>query len=455
MHLIKKNIAPNYLAYLSVVFPVSLILGPTFVEIFSGLLIIFFFIKADNSFYTKYKFFINIFLIFYLYLVIRSLNFSYEFDKIKSILFYFRFLFFCCAIIFCLNKINFSKSFNINYILFIFFLLIFDSIIQYYYGRNIFNVPLYDKFRASSFFGKELILGSFLFRMLPFIIMICILAKIDFKKNILKLSIFFSLYFYAVLLSGERTSFFLLLLTICLLIILIKNLRKALLYGLLFFVFLNLIFSFSVKNPFDRMFKYTFSQIVSQKVFLKQNENLNNAEINKKINNLESRNTKLSNLELNNKSSLLPNYYIFSREHQGHYVIALRMFFDNPIFGQGPRSFRYLCSDEKFLKSDGICTTHPHNTYFQLLAETGLIGFFFIFLLFFSCLTALIKKFIYNLKYTKEDNTFVQIKYISLIAIFVNLFPFVPSGNFFNNWLSFTYYYPIAFYIYSVNKSKN
>jgi hypothetical protein len=222
MHLIKKNIAPNYLAYLSVVFPVSLILGPTFIEIFSGLLIIFFFIKADNNFYTKHKFFINIFLIFYLYLVIRSLNFSYEFDKIKSILFYFRFLFFCCAIIFFLNKINSSKSFNINYCFFIFFLLIFDSIIQYYYGRNIFNVPLYDKFRASSFFGKELILGSFLFRMLPFIITICMLVKIDFKKNILKLSIFFSLYFFAVLLSGERTSFFLLLLTICLLIILIK-----------------------------------------------------------------------------------------------------------------------------------------------------------------------------------------------------------------------------------------
>jgi O-antigen ligase len=436
MYLIKKNIAPNYLAHLSIVFPLSLILGPTFIEIFSGLLVIFFFIKADNSFYTKHKLFINIFLIFYLYLVINSLNFSHEFAKIKSILFYFRFLFFCCAIIFCLNHINVTKKFNINYIFFIFLLLIFDSIIQYYYGRNVFNIPLYDKFRASSFFGEELILGSFLFRMLPFIIMICMLAKIDFNKNILKLSIFFSLYFFAVLLSGERTSFFLLLLTICLLIILIKNLRKALLYGLLFFVFLNLIFSFSIKNPFDRMFKYTFSQIVSQKIFLKQNEKFNNAEI-------------------NNKSSLLPNYYIFSREHQGHYVIALRMFLDNPIFGQGPRSFRYLCSDEKFIKSDGMCTTHPHNTYLQLLAETGLIGFFFVFLLFFSCLTTLIKKFIYNLKYTKEDNNFVKIKYISLIAIFVNLFPFVPSGNFFNNWLSFTFYYPIAFYIYSVNKSKN
>jgi hypothetical protein len=113
-----------------------------------------------------------------------------------------------------------------------------------------------------------------------------------------------------VLLSGERTSFFLLLITICLLIILIKNLRKALLYGLLFFVFLNLIFSFFIKNPFDRMFKYTFSQVVTQKIFLKQNEKFNNAEINEK-NNLESHNTKLSNLEVNNKSYLLSNYYIF------------------------------------------------------------------------------------------------------------------------------------------------
>jgi magnesium-transporting ATPase (P-type) len=106
------------------------------------------------------------------------------------------------------------------------------------------------------------------------------------------------------------------------------------------------------------------------------------------------------------------------------------MFLDNPIFGQGPRSFRYLCFDEKFIKSDGICTTHPHNTYLQLLAETGLIGFFFVFLLFFSCLTALIKKFIYNLKYTKEDNNFVQIKQISrFISIITYLIYSLISNN--------------------------
>jgi hypothetical protein len=368
--------------------------------------------------------------------VLRTLFFSHEFEKIRSILFYFRFLFFCCAIIYCLNKINFTKNFKVKYIFLIFLLLILDSILQYYQGRNILNIPLHDTFRASSFFGKELILGSFLFRMLPFILIICILFKLDLKKNIFKLSIFFSLFFFAVLISGERTSFFLLLLTIFLLIILIKDLRKILLYALLFFLLLNLIFSFSNKNPYDRMFKYTFSQMISQKVDLQVNENLSNLELNKKINSFS-------------------NNYVFSREHQGHYIIALRMFLDNPIFGQGPRSFRYLCSEDRFIKSDGICTTHPHNTYLQLLAETGLIGFLFIFVLFLFTVKELVRKFFKNFKHQNRDNNYVQIKYISLIAIFVSLFPLAPSGNFFNNWLSFVYYYPIAFYIYSINKSKN
>lgn len=434
MRVINNNLISNYFSYIILVFPISLILGATFVEIFSGLLIILFFSSVDNNFYKKNKFYINFFLIFYSYLIIRSLFFSQEFEKIRSIIFYFRYLFFCCALVFFLNKINFRKNLNIKYIFYIFLLLILDSIFQYYNGKNILNIPLYDEFRASSLFGKELILGSFLFRMLPFILIVCVLCKLDLKKNLVKLSIFFSLYIFAVLISGERTSFFLLLLIIFLLILLINDFRKVLFYGLIFFLFINLIFSFSNKNPLDRMFKHTFSQIVSKKV----SSNVNQKE---------------DNLELNKKFGFLSNYYVFSREHQGHYVIAIRMFLDNPIFGQGPRSFRYLCSEEKFIKSDGICTTHPHNTFLQLLAETGLVGFFFIFLLFIFLLKELVKKFFNNLKYkNKKDSSLLKIKFISLIAIFVNLFPFVPSGNFFNNWLSFVYYYPIAFYIYSTNK---
>lgn len=444
MRVVKNTRISNYLSYLILIFPISLILGPTFIEIFSGLLIIFFIVKVDRGFYHKNKFYINFFLIFYLYLVVRTLFFSHEFEKIKSLLFYFRFLFFCCAITYYLNKINFTKKFNLKYIFFIFLLLILDSILQYYHGRNILSIPLHDTFRGSSFFGKELILGSFLFRMFPFILIICILYKLDLKKNIFELSIFFSLYFYAVLISGERTSFFLLLLTFFLLIILINDFRKILFYSLIFFLFINLIFSFSNKNPYDRMFKYTFKQMISQKV---------DSKVDLKVDSKLEEN--LNNLELNKKINSFSNNYVFSREHQGHYIIALRMFLDNPIFGQGPRSFRYLCSEDRFIKSDGICTTHPHNTYLQLLAETGLIGFIFIFVLFLFTLKELVKKFFKNFKHKNRDNNFVKIKYISLIAIFVSLFPLAPSGNFFNNWLSFVYYYPIAFYIYSINKSKN
>lgn len=431
MHFLKKYIISNFLFYFSFLFSTSLILGPTFIEIFSGLLIIFFFCNVDKDFYHKNKFYINIFLVFYLYIVFRSLFFSFEFEKIRSILFYFRFLLFSCAIIFILERTNLNKKFNINFIFFIFLLLIVDSVIQYYYGKNIFNIPLYNIDRASSFFGKELILGSFLFRSLPLILIICILCKLDFNKNIFKLSIFFSLYFFAVLISGERTSIFLLLLTIFLFLFLIKNIRKTMFCSLAFFIIIVFISTFSHKNPLKRVYNVTLNQ------FFKVEE----SQIN-------------TNFTLNISKIYSNGFYFFSKDHQGHYVVAIRMFLDNPIFGQGTRSFRYVCSEEKFLKSDGICSTHPHNTYLQLLAETGLVGFSFIFILLFFLSKRIISKLLNDFNRKVIDNKFLQVKYISLIAIFVSIFPFVPSGNFFNNWLSFLYYYPLSFYIYSINKIK-
>tara|TARA_B110000503_G_scaffold96428_1_gene145014 strand:+ start:258 stop:1538 length:1281 start_codon:yes stop_codon:yes gene_type:complete len=420
--------------------PFLFILGPTFVEIFSFFLVTLFLFEAKSSFYKNDKKYIYLFLVFYFYILLRSLFFSLEFEKIRSVVFYFRFLFYVLALIYFINQINNKHKYLVKIIFTGFLLLILDSIIQYYYGKNIFNIPLYDQSRASSFFGKELVLGSFLFRFLPFIFIILLLHKFNFHKNKLNLSFFLGLYFFTVLISGERTSFFLLFLTIFLLLVLIKKLRKILLYSLSFFLLLILITSYFHKSPFDRMFISTWNQIFEPKNNISITEPKNKTYI--------SESNKDSNLAN-------PRFYIFSKDHQGHYVVTIRMFFDNPIFGQGTRSFRYLCSEEKFIKTDGICSTHPHNTYLQLLAETGLVGFSFIFILFLFCLKELIKKFFNNIKYQKKDNNLSQIKYISLIAIFVSLFPFVPSGNFFNNWLSFIYYYPIAFYIYSINKRKN
>ena len=58
------------------------------------------------------------------------------------------------------------------------------------------------------------------------------------------------------------------------------------------------------------------------------------------------------------------------------------MYLDNKILGVGVRNFRKLCSDKKYEKSNLSCAPHPHNTYIQILSETGIIGFSFLMIIF-------------------------------------------------------------------------
>ena len=73
---------------------------------------------------------------------------------------------------------------------------------------------------------------------------------------------------------------------------------------------------------------------------------------------------------------------------------AYKMFIDNKFFGKGVKMFRKLCSKKEFEYDEWSCTSHPHNTYFQLLAETGIFGFLLVFTIFILCLVELAK--IYN-----------------------------------------------------------
>ena len=142
---------------------------------------------------------------------------------------------------------------------------------------------------------------------------------------------------------------------------------------------------------------------------------------------------------------------IFSKTYEGHYKVSLNMFKDKPIFGQGVKTFRKYCSKKENYISEVACTTHPHNIYFQLLAETGVFSFLIVLFLFLYLTYKLIKISFLNLFkniYLKDYRTLIYIFYA------VNLFPFAPSGNFFNNWLSIIYYLPSGYLIF-LNSNKN
>jgi O-antigen ligase len=91
----------------------------------------------------------------------------------------------------------------------------------------------------------------------------------------------------------------------------------------------------------------------------------------------------LVNKNISSEENKIHKFNIFSKGHEAHYLAAYKMFKDNIFFGQGPNMFRLLCSRNEFYVEPQSCSTHPHNYYIQLLAETGLVGFSFLVFFFF------------------------------------------------------------------------
>ena len=132
---------------------------------------------------------------------------------------------------------------------------------------------------------------------------------------------------------------------------------------------------------------------------------------------------------------------------------AYNMFRDNPFLGHGPKMFRVLCKDEKYKASIEPCLTHPHNFYVQLLAETGIVGFLFLF-------SALIYVFFIALRQFKsiifkQKRPLTDYQVCLLAGMLVSLWPLSPNGNFFNNWLMIVYSLPVGFYLQSIYFKKD
>ena len=411
------------------------IIGIALVEIIFFFLIIYYFTKYKNSSFTLFKDNKLIFLLsFSIYVSINHLfqydNFGEKYFEYSSFL-HIRYFFLTIITIYCLDK-SFKKNlFLLPILAFLiaYVVLIPDSFLQFFTGKNFIGNNLIN-FRVSSFFGDDLILGSFIIKTFPLILFISILFQKKLKKYFFPI-VFFTTLFSSILifLSGGRTSFYLLIIFLILIYFFIKSLRKILSISYLFaIIFIFMIAQLNTSGELvNRIFIKPFHQIT------------NGIYANEKLNTLEEDDRKLSE-----------NLRVFSNDHHNHYKLALHLFIENPIFGVGPKGFRYYCRSIQYNSKIGMCTTHPHNYLIQIISELGLIGiFFYTTSLFFVILNILKTNKVTSKKFDHHKKNLFT---LSSIIILINFFPFSPSGNFFNNWLSIVNYYSIGFYIYSFNK---
>jgi len=420
--MIFNSIKEKFLFYTFPVFlfsliPFFLITGPFLSDLsvsLISLLFLYYCIKKKNFSYFNNKYF-YFFFIFWIYLIINSLTNNFNFDSLKISFFLFRYAVFVIAIAALLNENEkFIKYFF--YCIFVcFVVLIIDGFYQFFSGENILGWKR--DHRTSSFFGEEKILGSYLSRLWPIFFGLSLFLIKKNNKLFYVIILVFILTETLIFLSGDRTAFFLINLSAIFVILFSRKILKLRLITLLLSIMLITIISFFNPSAKERVFDQTLKQM-----------NL--------INKIDS-----------NKDGL----YIFSKEHTHHYLSAYKMFLDNKFFGVGVKNFRKLCKDHRYEISKMSCAPHPHNSYVQILSETGIAGFLFLITVLFYFITYVFKHFLLK---TKSKYYFTDFEICILSGLAMYLWPFVPTGNVFNNWLSIAMILNLPLLLWSRNQLK-
>ncbi len=516
-----RNIIKTDLNNVSLIFliflPAALVAGPFLAEIIINFIAIKFLIenlKSRNNAYLKDYLFV-FFLLFYFIQIVSLINSEIFSESALNVFSYIRYPLFVFGVADLLEK----KKTGLKYLYFSITLTIFivalDGFKQFFSDTNFIGYPKYRIDRISGFFNDDLILGSYLFRFFPVLLVLTLFFENKTGKNIFYFNIILLLSIYLLtFLTGERSSFILLSIFVIIIIVL---LQISIRFKIYFLTLIVIILSSTILiNP--TMKDRYIDQIIIQ-VFDK------------------------------NKSLNLSEY-------QPMYDTSIKMFKENPILGVGTKGYRYHCRDsdyityfhdrkfvkdntkiyidfgwkeirnlniievyvndgdeisvgdklfsfhftgdkkniqifnssldgkilkihERDLSADGIrryinndvfadikpskvpdqetgyydsCNTHPHNYYFQLLAETGLLGFSLIFAMFLYLSYLIIKTGINSYFFKRRDLNNLEICLI--VYFFVILWPLIPTGNFFNNWLNIISIFPLGIYLH-VKKINN
>ena len=230
-----KSIEAYFIKFSSVLYcllPVLIITGPFLPDFSLSIIsIIFLILTVKNRNFNIYNnLYFKIFILFYFYIVLVSIFSDNLKLSLETSIFYIRFGIFALAICYILeNNNSIIGSIKIIFVS-LYLILFFDTIYQLIVGKNIIGLTYInlDNFRLTSFFGKNEVLGSYIARFYTFVLSIIFLDAYKNKKKINKFLIFFItiISICTVIMSGERTALFLIVISCLLLALSIISLRK-------------------------------------------------------------------------------------------------------------------------------------------------------------------------------------------------------------------------------------
>ena len=414
-----NKILNSYFLLLFSFIPASIIVGPA-ISLVNILIIDFSFIflilyKKDYKFLSNKTVKFIIFLC--LYLIFNSII-----SKDFSMSAYRNFGFIRFGILFlAFNYFFYNKDF-INRVLIVWILtlsiLTLDTYLESISGRNILGYGEEYGRRIVSFFKDEPIVGGYINGF--YLVLIGYLFYLNdkivnkYKNIILIYSIFFLI---AIVLTGERS-----------------NSIKAV-FGFFLFYSFNDFFKFKEKILSILLLILMFTLLLNTSNFLKLRYG---GQFFKPIISIFQSNGQIQKNEISIKNKLKDNIYI------SLYQSGFDVFKKYPIFGVGNKNYRLeTCSAKNITKYN--CSTHPHQIYFEFLAEHGLIGSMILLFILFNLVFSKIKIILNSKNYLQLG---------CLIFLIISFVPFLPSGAFFADY-SLTIFWVNLSIMYAVEKKTN
>ena len=389
-----SKILNSYFLILFSFIPASIIIGPA-ISLFNILLIdiafIFFILfKKDFKFLSNKT--VKLIILLCLYLIFNSIiakDFSMSAYRnlgfIRFGIFFLAFNYFFYNNDF-VNRVLVIWAFTLSF-------LSLDTYLESISGTNILGYGEAYGARIVSFFKDEPIVGGYIngFYLIIIGFLFYLNDKIlnKYKYIILIFTIFF---ITAIILTGERS-----------------NSIKAIL-GFFLFYFLNDHFKFKEKILSVLLLSLVFIFLLNTSNFLKLRYG---GQFFKPIISIFQSNNEISVEREANK-----NLYI------GLYQSGFEVFKKYKIFGVGNKNYRVeTCSNEKNPKYS--CSTHPHQLYFEFLAEHGIVGTVILIFILFSLILSKIKIILSSKNYLQLG---------CLTFLLTSFIPLLPSGAFFADY---------------------